>query len=505
MAADLEPVGYTHLCWKYRIRAENLRQQGFIEPESTRSARHTTNETTVRWFPPHLRPDDADFSHLIFALKHEGVDLYALSKIAPALDPAELSSGVARQPTSAYGRRAFFLYELLTGERLPLPDLVHGNYCDVLDPGQYYVASGRRSRRHRVNDNLLGDSEFCPLVRRTPALAALAQQELDVRAHTIAEDVPPALLARTTWYLYGKETKASFEIEHEETGNRIERYVQQLRGVAALPLDTERGLTELQNSLVDRRFQDAGYRKPGDDEVYVGETIGLREKIHHIGLRSDLVPPLMSAWSRMRAVEGLGAAVVEAACRSFSFVFIHPFSDGNGRIHRLLLHHVLARRHFMPASLVVPISSVILSDLQGYDTALEAFSARPMDPVVTQYTLDEEGRVSVQKQDEDFFRFPDLTLQCEATFGWLQRAIDEELLPELDFLRRYDEVRARMREIVEMPDRHEQLFIKLCLQNRGRLSKRKRATFDMLEDDVVAELEAVVREEMGALAERGLD
>lgn len=53
---------------------------------------------------------------------------------------------------------------------------------------------------------------------------------------------------------------------------------------------------------------------------------------------------LRAAWARMRPVEGPGGAVVEAACRSFAFVFIHPFGDGNGRIHRLLLHNVLALR-----------------------------------------------------------------------------------------------------------------------------------------------------------------
>ncbi|HIP51694.1 MAG TPA: hypothetical protein EYG94_06355 [Campylobacterales bacterium] len=29
---------------------------------------------------------------------------------------------------------------------------------------------------------------------------------------------------------------------------------------------------------------------------------------------------------------------------AFSFVYIHPLEDGNGRIHRYLIHHVLAER-----------------------------------------------------------------------------------------------------------------------------------------------------------------
>jgi Fic family protein len=38
--------------------------------------------------------------------------------------------------------------------------------------------------------------------------------------------------------------------------------------------------------------------------------------------------------------------VVAAAMIAFGFVFIHPFEDGNGRIHRYLIHHLLAKKAF---------------------------------------------------------------------------------------------------------------------------------------------------------------
>jgi Fic family protein len=33
--------------------------------------------------------------------------------------------------------------------------------------------------------------------------------------------------------------------------------------------------------------------------------------------------------------------VLAAASIAFGFVFIHPFEDGNGRIHRYIIHHLL--------------------------------------------------------------------------------------------------------------------------------------------------------------------
>jgi hypothetical protein len=48
--------------------------------------------------------------------------------------------------------------------------------------------------------------------------------------------------------------------------------------------------------------------------------------------------------------------------------------------------------------------------------------------------------------------------------------------------------------VVEMPDRKEQNFIKICLDNGGKLSARKRNLFAELDDQTIAELEAIVRD-----------
>jgi len=447
-------------------------------------------------FPLSYWPGDDDFAHLVFALKYDGVDLYVLSTLFGSIDRDQLVRGIQAKPTSKYGRRIFFLFEFLTGERLSIDDLPRGNYVPALDPSEYFVAEGVPSARHRVIDNLLGDAGLCPIVRRTNTLEAASLEEFGERARQITLGVDPLLLARALSWLYTKETKSSFAIEREDPGDRIERFIAQLASVGSRPLDTEASLTELQRSFVDPRYAERGFRRAGDAEVYVGETIGFREKVHHVGARSDSTPELMSAWARLRPVSGPGGAVIEAACRSFSFVFIHPFGDGNGRVHRLLLHDILARRDYLPPSVVVPISAVIHRDALGYDRALESFSARIL-PLI-EYSLDEDGELTIHNDTDALYRYPDLTAVCEATFRWLERAIEDELVAELDFLRRYDEVRARMREVIEMPDKKEQLFINVCRKNGGRLSARKRERFAELDDQTIAALETIVADVMGS-------
>lgn len=488
-------AGYAHLLEKYAVTAPALLHRSAVDEVSARRSVQV-GMTVEETFPSSYDPGEDDVEHLIFALKYDGVELVALARLFRVLDRDALARHIARQPTSKYLRRIFFLFERLTGETLPIPDLSKGSYVPVLDPDEHFVAAGRSVARYRVVDNMLGDAGFCPIVRRTAALEAAIRKDLGARAREITRAIDPLLLKRAVAYLHTKETKSSFAIEHEEIepGARMERFLAQLAAVGDRPLDDEAALTELHRGFVDPRYVEDGFRRPGSREVYVGQTIGFREKIHHVGARSVSTPELMAAWARMRPVEGPGGAVVEAACRAFAFVFIHPFGDGNGRIHRLLLHNVLALRGYLPPGLIVPISAVLLADPPGYDQALESFSRRVL-PLVD-YKLDADGELTIRNDTDDLYRYPELTAVCEATFGWLERAIEVELVEELDFLRRFDEVRARMRAVVEMPDRKEQTFIKLCRDNGGKLSARKRGLFAELDDATVAKLEEIVRSVM---------
>jgi hypothetical protein len=495
-----KPAGYALLVERHRLAVPELRRRSELRSDSSpRRLERQQGPLEIESFPASFERGDDDFDHLVFALKYDGIDLAVLTRIFLATDALQLARRIADTPTSKYSRRLFFLYERLTGARLDLPDTLPVSLVDVLDPAKHYTSlAAVSSPRHRVLDNLLGDASFCPIVRRTVELDRCVALGLERRAAQIVASADPTLLARAISFLYTKETKSSFAIEHEEPGDREVRFVANLGRIASLALGDEAGLTELQNTIVDPRYREVGFRKPGDPEVWVGQSLfGGREKVHHIGARSVVTSDLMKGLLRMREVEGPGAPVIEAAVKSFAFVFIHPFGDGNGRIHRLLLHHVLAHRGFLPRNLVVPISAVLVNDPRGYDEALEDFSARVL-PLI-EYRFDDvagDTKLTILNQPDDFYRYPDLTRQCEATFLWLGRAIEEELVQELEFLRNYDEIRARVREIVEMPDRKEQLFIKLLLQNRGKLAKSKRRHFAELEDGVIAKLEAAIAELM---------
>src|ERR1019366_1754800 len=201
-----------------------------------------------------------------------------------------------------------------------------------------------------------------------------------------------------------------------------------------------------------------------------------------IGARSQDLPRLMqgliAANERMR--EGELDSVLQAAATAFGFVYIHPYQDGNGRLHRCLIHHVLAERKFTPPGMVFPVSPVMLDRIDTYRDTLRAHSGPLMNFIEWRPTSE---------------RYFDCTEAAEFLYGCVARAIDKDLPQEIDFLRRNDEALRRIMNTVEMPDRMAENLIRFIRLNEGKLgSKRREGEFEKLTDDEVTSIEVIVRE-----------
>ena len=199
----------------------------------------------------------------------------------------------------------------------------------------------------------------------------------------------------------------------------------------------------------------------------------------------------MQGW--IQGVERLRApsldAVCAAAAASFGFVFIHPFEDGNGRIHRFLIHHMLARAGFTPSGLLFPVSAVMLRDRRAYDQVLHSYSSSIM-PFIN-YSLD--GRMTVHNETAHLYRFWDATLFAEYLYSCVEQAIRYDLREEIGFLRVFDEAVQRTMNIVDMPDRRASLLVRLILQNKGTLAKGRRKEFSELTDKEISAIESAVQ------------
>lgn len=440
-------------------------------------------------------PGETIGAHLEFALKYDGVNLALLAKIFEKVAMQELVEFIKSKPTGKYVRRIWFFYEFLTEKRLPIDDMTTSNYVDALEAKDYYtVQKGERSPRHRVVNNLLGPRTFCPVVRKTERLLELDSASLQKRCEEIVTDYPPQLLRRALAYLYNKETKSSFEIERiTSNASRTEKFIASLQLAEKEDFCEKARLIELQNRIVDPRFRDSDYRL---SQNYVGQSVAYqKEIIHYICPKPDDLPSLMEGLlaSHARMKTGGIPPVVHAAVIAYGFVFLHPFEDGNGRVHRFLIHNILSMQNMVPRGLMLPVSAVMLKNPDAYDRSLEAFS-RPLLQVID-YSMDAMGRMTVESESACWYSYMDMTAQAEALSEFILKTIEEELVQELNSLANYDTTKQAIQNIIDMPDRLIDLFIHVCLQNNASLSEKKRtAYFDFLSDEELKAMEQAVRD-----------
>ncbi len=500
------PIGYLHLQQRFDLKTLPLKSQSVVARGAARV--EVIGDTEHRSYSAAYYPGDAPENHLEFALKHEPLNLEVLSawfEDERAAAEAAVVALVKRKPTGEYARRAWFLYEWLTQRRLELPDGRPRRFVSVLDDSRQVTWSRKqsggstssraaRSSRHHVENNLPGTPGLCPLVRRTPEVQRWLAEDFGARLTKTMGEFDASLFRRATSYLYLKESRASFEIEGESLPDaKAERFVALLHEVAAADQLDHDELIRWQRELVDPRFRAERYRT---DQVYIGESgrVGRPGKIHYIAPKPDDVGALMD---ELLAIDTLHEGVpqlVHAAVVAFAFVLIHPFDDGNGRLHRLLIHNVLRRRGLSPPNIVVPVSAVMLADRAGYDDVLESFSKPLMQ--LLDYDRDEDDRVTVKGSSARHYRYFDATPMVEGLGRWIDRTLQEDFPDELRWLEAHDRARAAMKRIVDLPEKHARMLIQVLLNNQGKMSRNKRARFDLLTDAELERLSKVVREEL---------
>ncbi len=494
----MNPVGYAALVDIFALEVSGLEHVSMLAAHGHR--RTETRETeVVEWFPPQYDPGPHWTSHLGFALKHEGVHLEVLAALFDRAPEGELTAWVAASPTGRYTRLAWFLHEWLKGSLLPLPDLTQGNYVPALDPEKHLcLGAGKadRVRRQRIVNNLPGTPAYCPLVRRTAVLAEFIAARPEEAAHRQLNAYPPEVMYRAAQYLYLKETKSSYAIERlRPDARRTARFVELLRRAGKEDCFSESALADLQRTIVDERYAAAGFR---DFQNFIGQSLGPeRELVHYVPPRPEDLRGLMAGWETVcrRMLPGGTHPVVAATVAGFGFVFLHPFEDGNGRLHRYLMHHLLTAGGFTPPGIVFPVSAVLQKNPARYDALLERYGRRVMARVKWRFTR--AGALEVSGDTAACYRYPDMTGIAEGMCGVVRDTLTAEFGEELAYLAAFDAARAEMRAVVEMPENRLDLFIRLCLQGGGSLSARKRAQFPELTDGECAELEAIVAEAAG--------
>lgn len=461
-------VGYGAIIEKLKLAVPLPNRLALI---STKNRQYSTEQWLV--LTSRHEPADTLYKQLVFALKYEGVNLLFFKKLFEAISEDTIKELVQIEPSGQYSRKIWFLYEWLFEKKLDILDLDKGNFVYLIDEDlQYASSNSTNSSRHRIKNNLTGTVDFCPLLFKTEKLENYIAKNSIENINTVIKGFRKDILLRTSSFLLLKDSKASFSIEGENPSqNRALRWGKAIGQAGSKPLSSEE-LYRLQQIVIENsRFIKMGYRTEGG---FVGEhdrTTG--EPIpEHISAKQDDVEQLMNGLLKTaNRMESSGLhPVLTAAQIAFGFVFIHPFVDGNGRIHRYLIHHLLASMKYGPQGIIFPVSATILERIDDYRKVLESYSHPILDFIKWEKT--ESNNINVVNNTIDYYRYFDATPQAEFLFECVDTTIHKTIPEEIAYLQKYDEMKLWLDDHFQMPDNMVALLIRFLEQNNGILSKR---------------------------------
>lgn len=468
----------------------------------------------VETFPAAYAPENGIRGHFEFGLKYDDLNLEWLSRLFASMAPQWIEDWVDAQPTSVYARRTAFLYEWFTGQRLAAPDTAASSYENAIDPLRYLTSTVPiKVKRWKIIDNLPGTRHFCPLVRLTPEIRQSTQFDLQGELAALDRKFGADLLMRSAAWLTFNESRATFTIEHEsDRADDIQRFASAMAlhcGRIETPL-SDQSLAVLQTEVLGSRALRTGLRK---SPVFVGSAA------HHDATVVRYIAPNHESVASL--LEGLRAfdertrphtpatmlSIIRAGALAFGFVYLHPLSDGNGRVHRLLVNDTLIRDGLVPPGVILPISSTIIrssTNRGDYERTLDLISSRQIRKYATHYRFGQE-RVCDDGVVTDFefdaygdaahlWRYLDLTAHCAYMGRIIRATVVDNMTDEATFLARHDEARRRLKRTFEMPDRDADAIIRSLRQNNGAVSHKLSITYQQIFSvpDIAAEvLEAV--------------
>ena len=123
--AEARLAGWAWLVQSFGVRAP-VRRPSVVSDQHVKASLREAGEWTI--YDKRYWPGDSFGDHLGFALRHENLDLLVLKRIFDVVPQDTVAAFVRSAPTGAPNRRAWFLYEFMTGRALDIEDAARGQF-----------------------------------------------------------------------------------------------------------------------------------------------------------------------------------------------------------------------------------------------------------------------------------------------------------------------------------------------------------------------------------------
>lgn len=255
-------------------------------------------------------------------------------------------------------KRQSFIYEAFVPDRIAASDpRISLETSSLIGDAEIEVA------RLNAGSSVLGFETLGPLLLRSESIASSRIERLAVSQLNLARALFDPRSAKGSAPLVAANVKAMEQAIAigDEGGRSIGLSdLAQIHGVLMAP---------------DRDHDDAGSFRA--EQVWIGGSSDSPIDAVFIPPPHDLVPGLLEDLIEYLARDDV-PAVAQAAIAHAQFETIHPFTDGNGRVGRCLIHLVLRRRGLTP-NFVPPVSVVLATRPDAYVAGLTQFRRGDVD------------------------------------------------------------------------------------------------------------------------------
>jgi hypothetical protein len=446
-------------------------------PACLSSVTTVTPTPSALLIPAKVAPkDQSPLSHLLFALKHEGIHLQLLSQALRKIPEQEMLAAISESPTGVYIRSACFLWETFNQQELKGAPAITGSMVNLFDPKKYITGPSKRNAKWRVNFNGLGSMDYCVTVERTERINSLLELNILQKANEFLSELGPIASDRAMSWAYLSETKSSFEIERETpSATRAEAFVELLKKAhLTIQLDEEY-LVGLQNTAIPNPLDRAIFYR--HQQNWLKSALRGAAGVTYIPPPPEIVNELMKGLLDFANIAPKQIdPLVAAAIVSFGFVFIHPFMDGNGRLSRFLFHHALCQSGILKNGLLLPVSMAMQRNEDSYLAALKSFSepARKRWEVIW---IDGDDFLMTFKSDDSLYRYWNATTCVEFGLEMAKQALEKDLREETEFLAKYDLIYRAINKQYDVRGNDLHVLIWACMDQDGKLSINRRKKF----------------------------
>ena len=121
--------------------------------------------------------------------------------------------------------------------------------------------------------------------------------------------------------------------------------------------------------------------------------------------------------------------------------------DGNGRLHRFIIHQILSRN--LPKGLIIPVSAVIMKNIAAYLKVLTNFS-EAVTKLWDYRRIDIEPHI-LKNANARTYRFFNADKEVRFLQKMLQQAIEVQMPKQVTWLNGYDKAFMKLEGLFDLP------------------------------------------------------